>query len=127
MFPAAQLYTREVAYAISHCQRLGTPFKLDGDLRQEGSLVFPGFVDWMCPLAHRRAQSCKALSLGCFAVPLGRNPISPGGVETAGDYLSDDLGNKDIAVKEAFALLSVLQAFSLHLNNTRVDVLVDNI
>ena len=31
-----------------------------------------------------------------------------------------------IAVKEAFALLSALQAFSSHLNNTRVDVLVDN-
>ena len=29
-----------------------------------------------------------------------------------------------IAVKEAFALLSALQAFSSHLNNTQVDVLV---
>lgn len=32
----------------------------------------------------------------------------PGDVETAGDYFSDDLGNKDIAVKEAFALLSAV-------------------
>ena len=32
----------------------------------------------------------------------------PGDVETASDYFSDDLGNKDIAVKEALALLSAL-------------------
>ena len=35
MVPAAQLYTRAVAHAISRCQKQGTPIPLDVDLREE--------------------------------------------------------------------------------------------
>ena len=125
--PAAQLYTRVVAYPISHCQRLGTPFKLEGDLRQE-------ILHWRCldswtgcvPWRTEEHKVVKLLASDASQSRWGATLSLPGGVEIAGDYFSDDLGNKDIAVKEAFALLSALQAFSSHLNNTRGNVLVDN-
>ena len=126
MVPAAQLYTRVVAYPISHCQTLGTPFKL-GDLRQE--ILHWRFLDsWTgcVPWRTEEHKVVKLLTSDASQSRWGPTLSLPGGVETAGDYFSDDLGNKDIAVKEAFALLSALQAFSSHLNNTRGNVLVDN-
>ena len=50
----------------------------------------------------------------------------PEGLIKTGDYFSQQLGDRDIAIKEAYALLYALQAFSSHLENTRVDALVDN-
>ena len=51
MAPAAQLYTRVVAHAISHCQKQGTPIPLDGDFREEILHwrfldIWTGFVPW---------------------------------------------------------------------------------
>ena len=51
MAPAAQLYTRVVAHAISRCQKQGTPIPLDGDFREEILHwrfldIWTGFVPW---------------------------------------------------------------------------------
>ena len=51
MVPAAELYTRVVAHAISRCQKQGTPIPLDGDLREEILHwhfldTWTGFVPW---------------------------------------------------------------------------------
>ena len=127
MVPAAQLYTRVVARAISRCQRLGVPIKLEGDLRAE--ILHWRFLDSWTGCVPWRAEEHKVVKLlGSHASQSrwGATLSLPGGVETTGDYFSEDLGHKDIAVKEAFALLSALQTFSSHLENARVDMLVDN-
>ena len=127
MVPAAQLYTRSVAHAISRCQRLATPIKLAGELREE--ILHWRFLDsWTgcVPWRTEEHKVVKLLASDASQSRWGATLSLPGGVESAGDYFSDNLGSKDIAVKEAFALLSALQAFSSHLENTRVDVLVDN-
>ena len=43
-----------------------------------------------------------------------------------GDYFSEDMMDKPIVVKEAWALSSALQAFKGDLSNSRVDVGIDN-
>lgn len=122
MVPAAKLYTRVVEYAISHCQRLGMPFKL-GDLRQE--ILHWRFLDSWTGCVPWRTKEHKVVQL-CASDALQSRWDTTLSVPGGGGHFSDDLGNKDIAVKEVFALLSALQAFSPHLNNTQVDVLVDN-
>ena len=45
---------------------------------------------------------------------------------SVGDYFGLDMDERDIATKEAHALLCTLQAFSQRLTNARVDAMVDN-
>lgn len=127
MVPAAQQYTWVVTCTISRCQRLGAPIKLEGDLLAE--ILHWRFLDSWPGCVPWRTKECKIVKLqasdtsqSCWGATLSL----PGGVETTGSYFSEDLGQKDIAVKEAFTLLSALQAFSSHLENAQVDVLVDN-
>ena len=127
MVPAVQLYTWSVAHAISRCQRLATPIKLEGDLRKK--ILHWRFLDsWMgcVPWRTEEHKVVKLLASDASQSRWGATLSLPGGVESTGDYFSENLGSKDIAVKEAFSLLSALQAFSSHLENTRIDMLVDN-
>ena len=50
----------------------------------------------------------------------------PNGIMSVGDYFGLDMDERDIATKEAHALLCALQAFSPRLTNARVDAMVDN-
>ena len=127
MVPAAQVYTRAVAHAISRGQRLGIPIKLEGALREEISLW--RFLDsWTgcAPWLTEEHKVVKVLTSDASQSRWGATLSLPGGVESPGDYFGEDQGGHDIAVKEAFALLKALQTFSSHLANSRMDVLVDN-
>ena len=127
MVPAAQLYTRAVAHAISRCQKQGTPIPLDVDLREEILNwhfldTWTGFVPWrteehrvLWTIASDTSQSRWGATLSL-----------PNGIVSVGDYFGLDMDEKDIAMKEAHALLCALQAFSPRHTNARVDAMVDN-
>ena len=115
MVPAAQLYIRVVAHAKSRCQRLGTPIKLEGGLHEV--ILHWLFLDsWTgrVPWRTEEHKVVKLLASDASQSRWGATLSLPGGAEITGDYFGEDLGAKDIAVKEAFALLSSLQAFSSH-------------
>ena len=127
MVPAAQLYTRMTVNSISRCQRLGAPVKLETDLRAEISHwrfidTWSGCVSWHTE-DHRVVTTLASdASLSRWGATL---TLLEGLIQT-GDYFGQLLGGRDIATKEAFTLQYALQAFSPHLENTRVDAMVDN-
>ena len=106
MVPAAQLYIRVVAHAISRCEKQGTPIPLDGDLREEILHwrfldTWTGFVPWrteehrvLCTIASDASQSSWGATLSL-----------PNGIVSVGDYFGLDMDERDIATKEAHALL----------------------
>ena len=127
MVPAAQLYTPMTTNAISRCQRLGAPVKLEAELRAEimhwrFTDTWSGCVPWLTE-DHRVVQT---LASDACQSRWGATLTLPEGLVKTGDHFSQELGDRDIALKEAYALLYALQTFSSHLENTRVDALVDN-
>ena len=127
MVPAAQLYTRMTANAISRCQRLGTPVKLEAELQAE--IMHWRFIDTWSGCVPWRTEDhrvVQTLASDASQSRWGATLTLPEGLIKTGDYFSQQLGDRDIAIKEAYALLYALQAFSSHLENTRVDALVDN-
>ena len=127
MVPAAQLYTRVVAHAISRCQKQGTPIPLDGELREE--ILHWRFLDTWTGFVPWRTEEHKVLrtiASDASQSRWGATLSLPNGIESVGDYFGQDMDAKDIATKEAHALLCALQAFSPRLTNARVDAMVDN-
>ena len=59
MVPAAQLYTRVTAHAISRCQKLGTPSPLKGDLREE--ILHWRFIDTWIGCVPWRTEERKVI------------------------------------------------------------------
>ena len=97
MVPAAQLYTRVVAHAISR-QRLGALIKLKGDLRAE--ILHWHFLDsWTgcVPWRPKEHKVVRLLASKASQSRWGATLSLPSGVETTGDYFSEDLGHKDSA------------------------------
>ena len=127
MVPAAQLYTRVVAHAISRCQKQGTPIPLDGDLREEILHwrfldTWTGFVPWRTE-EHR---VLRTIASDASQSRWGATLSLPNGIVSVGDYFGLDMDERDIVTKEAHAVLCALQAFSPRLTNARVDAMVDN-
>ena len=127
MVPAPQLYTRVVVHAISRCQKQGTPIPLDGDLREEILHwcfldTWTGFVPWRTE-EHR---VFRTIASDASQSSWGASLSLANGIVSVGDYFGLDMDERDIATKEAHALLCALQAFSPRLTNARVDAMVDN-
>ena len=82
MVPTAQLYTLVVARAISRCQRLGTPIKLEGDLREE--ILHWRFLDLWKGCVSWRTEEHKVVRLVASDASQSRWGATlslPGGVE----------------------------------------------
>lgn len=127
MVPAAQLYTCVVAHAISRCQKQGTPIPLDGDLREE-ILHWRFFDTWtgFVPWRTEEHTVLRTIAFDASQSRWGAMLSLPNRIVSVGDYFGQDMDGKDIATKEAQALLCALQAFSPPLTNARVDAMIDN-
>lgn len=127
MVPAAQLCTCVVAHAISRCQKQGTPIPLDGDwgekiLHLRFLDTWTGFVLW-CTEEHR---VLRTIASDALQSRWGATLSLPNGIVSVGDYFGLDMDERDIATKEAHALLCALQAFLPCLTNALVDAMVDS-
>lgn len=126
--PAAQLYAREIYRAISGFTKSSRLVKISGALRQE--LTYWRFLDaWSDVLPWPQE---KHLTVRVFS---DASNFAWGGIIEAPDqprfsvrdYWSDNLRSLPIAVKEARALVSTLEAGKSIISNCRLDVHTDNL
>lgn len=127
MVPAAKLYTRQIARAISQFNSSTKPIPMTGDLRQE--IEHWRFIDnWEGCLPWRKEEHSvlKVIFSDASLAQWGGVLSTPQGIRTAGDYFQGDAMSTDIAVKESYGLLYTIRAFQSELKNCRVDAHVDN-
>ena len=127
MVPAAKLYTRQIARAISQFNTSIKPIPMTGDLRTE--IEHWRFIDnWEGCLSWRKEDHSvlKVVFSDASLVQWDGILSSPQGIRTAGDHFHGDTTSTDIAVKESYGLLYTIRAFQAQLQNCRVDAHVDN-
>ena len=125
--PAAKLYIREMAVAISAAIREGKAIEMSQPLKDEVSHWrfldgWAGFLPWR----DERHISIK-MSTDSSNFKWGGVVDVKGKKQVVGDYWPTEFQQYSIMVLEARALLKVLQAFEMELRNHRVDALVDNL
>lgn len=123
--PAARLFTRDMNTAISKGLFTGKPICIQGLLRDE--IAHWLFLEaWDDPLPWRDERHLQVkLATDASQSAWGGTFLAPEQLQTS-DYWTPDEMLWNIATKEATAIERVLRAFSAQVQNSRVDVLVDN-
>lgn len=123
--PGSRLFCREVNHAIAKCLRNARRVGIDEWLRQE--LLHWRFLDdWEgCSRWRSECHTQVELSTDSSLYKYGAVALVGGQRVVMGDYWETD-DDRAIHLKEAEAVLKVLQALGNRLENRRVDLLVDN-
>ncbi|XP_069114859.1 LOW QUALITY PROTEIN: uncharacterized protein [Argopecten irradians] len=123
--PGCRLFCREVNKCISQCMRNSKRMLVNEWLRQE--LLHWRFLDdWEgCSRWRLEGHSQVKMSTDASMYRYGAVVLVDGETEVMGDYWGTE-DKRTIHLKEAEAVLKVLQALGNRLENRRVDLLVDN-
>ena len=110
----------------SLCFSDDVPVDIPDEVLEE--IRFWSFVDsWSDPVPFRRHQHLRLeLFTDASGFAYGARVLLPSGPMLLRDYWCSDLLSNDICVKEALAVLFVLQALPESVWSRRVDVFVDN-
>ena len=119
--PAAKLYIREMAAAVSRASKNSRPISIDPPLREEIEQwrFIDSNVKWLPWRAEKHIKVTLSTDSSTFAwgAVVGQQKITD--MWPAND-------KRPIHIKEAHALLKTLQAVGPTMENSRIDAMVDN-